>query len=310
MSPFAKICALAALLASLSSCAVGNTVGTPTVTMPAARAGLLPEYRIFYDALQDYGDWVLIEPYGYLFRPRVAFHDWRPYDSGFWAPTDAYGWVWISNEPFGWATYHYGRWAYDEFQGWVWKPGVEWAPAWVGWRANDQYVGWAPLDPGGGTPRVPGGAYVFAPVDAMGSTDLASQVKTQTELGSTVADTRAISETVVLDGVEVPAGPTVTKIEQIMGRRLPRVRLEELLSQKPTSDSESGAKVSSPPTLEELRRAGEQASREAKALSARGGLAPARVPLLRPAVRRGLSSRPGLLRAPAASDSVKRRPGG
>ena len=36
----------------------------------AARAGLRPEYRVFYDALVDYGDWVLIEPYGWVFRPR------------------------------------------------------------------------------------------------------------------------------------------------------------------------------------------------------------------------------------------------
>lgn len=278
--------------------------------MPAARAGLLPVYRIFYDALQDYGDWILIEPYGYLFRPRVTFPDWRPYDSGFWAPTDAYGWVWISNEPFGWATYHYGRWAYDEFQGWVWKPGVDWAPAWVGWRANDQYVGWAPLDPGGGTPQVPGGAYVFAPVNAMGSTDLAGQVKTQAELGSTVADARPVSETVVLDGVEVPAGPAVTKIEHVIGQRLPRARLEDLLSQKSPNESGSGASAPSPPTLDELRRAADQATREARTLIGRGGPVPVRVSLLRPAVRRGLSSRPGLLRTPATIDSLKRRPGG
>ena len=36
----------------------------------------------------DYGDWVLIEPYGYVFRPRVGFDTWHPYWDGFWAPTD------------------------------------------------------------------------------------------------------------------------------------------------------------------------------------------------------------------------------
>ena len=48
-----------------------------TTTMPAARAALNPEYRIFYDALQDYGDWVLIEPFGFVFRPRVDFATFR-----------------------------------------------------------------------------------------------------------------------------------------------------------------------------------------------------------------------------------------
>ncbi len=71
--------------------------------------------------------------------------DWSPYSDGYWAYTDD-GWTWISNEEFGWAVYHYGRWirAYDE---WLWIPGTEWAPAWVSWRMNDDYVGWAPLPP-------------------------------------------------------------------------------------------------------------------------------------------------------------------
>src|SRR6266496_1683468 len=31
--------------------------------------------------------------------------------------------------------------------GWVWIPGTVWAPAWVTWTYNDNYVGWAPLPP-------------------------------------------------------------------------------------------------------------------------------------------------------------------
>ena len=31
--------------------------------------------------------------------------------------------------------------------GWVWVPDYEWAPAWVEWRYNDDYLGWAPLPP-------------------------------------------------------------------------------------------------------------------------------------------------------------------
>ena len=92
--------------------------------MPAARAALRPEYRLFYDSLVDYGDWVLIEPYGFMFRPRVDFATFRPYADGFWAPSDPWGWVWISAEPFGWATYHYGRWGYSRRIGWFWALGI------------------------------------------------------------------------------------------------------------------------------------------------------------------------------------------
>jgi hypothetical protein len=51
------------------------------------------------------------------------------------------------DEPFGWATYHYGRWYYDDYYGWIWIPGDVWGPAWVEWRYDDDYIGWAPLSP-------------------------------------------------------------------------------------------------------------------------------------------------------------------
>ena len=115
-----------------TSCAASTAEMQPAAhSMPAARAGLRPEYRIFYDTLNDYGQWMLIEPMGYVFRPQTEFNDWSPYAYGYWAPSDSYGWVWVSSEPYGWATYHYGRWFYDDLQGWVWVPGTEWAPAWV-----------------------------------------------------------------------------------------------------------------------------------------------------------------------------------
>ena len=51
--------AFALIVASTVASCAGGYVSTPS--MPAARAALRPEYRLFYDALIDYGDWVLIE---------------------------------------------------------------------------------------------------------------------------------------------------------------------------------------------------------------------------------------------------------
>jgi hypothetical protein len=101
----------------------------------------------FYDALAPYGDWVEVEGYGYCFRPTVTMEDadWRPYTEGSWIYTDA-GWTWDSEEDFGWATYHYGRWFMIGGH-WLWAPGEVWGPAWVSWRSNDEYFGWAPLPP-------------------------------------------------------------------------------------------------------------------------------------------------------------------
>jgi len=107
----------------------------------------------FYDALSPYGTWLQVPGIsGYVWQPFVARQDarWRPYQHGHWAYSDQ-GWAWISDEPFGWATYHYGRWEQLEDTGWVWMPGDEWAPAWVSWRSNDDYIGWAPLPPDNGT---------------------------------------------------------------------------------------------------------------------------------------------------------------
>jgi len=73
-------------------------------------------------------------------------HDWSPYRYGHWEWTDD-GWYWDSDEPFGNIVYHYGRWYDDDYYGWIWVPDNVWAPAWVEWRYNDNYIGWAPLTP-------------------------------------------------------------------------------------------------------------------------------------------------------------------
>ncbi|MEO7932035.1 MAG: DUF6600 domain-containing protein [Chthoniobacterales bacterium] len=120
-------------------------------------------YEVFYDKLQDDGDWIESDDYGYIWQPRVSRDNrrWRPYTDGRWVETDR-GWTWESNERFGWATYHYGRWVNLADTGWCWVPGDEWAPAWVSWRSSDSYVGWAPLPP---EARLQRGGSITASVD-------------------------------------------------------------------------------------------------------------------------------------------------
>jgi len=108
------------------------------------------DFSVFYSRLSSDGDWVEAGDYGYVFCPHAAHDgDWAPYRDGHWVWTDR-GWFWYSNEHFGWATYHYGRWVRISGQGWCWVPGNEWAPAWVSWRQNSEYAGWAPLPPEAG----------------------------------------------------------------------------------------------------------------------------------------------------------------
>jgi hypothetical protein len=283
LRPIHRLLVFAAALVIASCSSSGYVAQTPS--MPAAREALRPEYRLFYDALQDYGDWVLIEPVGFVFHPRVDFASFRPYQDGFWAPSDPYGWVWISAEPFGWATYHYGYWFYDRFQGWVWTPGMDWGPAWVTWEVAGNYAGWAALPPAGrSVGDVPGGAYVFAPLNKLGATDLHDQMVRADGLGAPVVQSaRPVENVIEKDGVRFNAGPSFAMVERARGAPLQRVKVEEAPgSPAPRKDTTpapaSPAGATQPATqVQATRAAATAAAREARGWMEQGGLAPARV---------------------------------
>jgi hypothetical protein len=119
----------------------------PSVTAAGAdRPGqpklLVPEFS----ELADFGSWISYKD-RHVWVPRNTMPHWRPYTVGRWAFTRDYGWVWVSDEPFGWATYRYGRWDHDAEIGWHWVQGDQWAPAWVYWRRSSRHVAWAPIPP-------------------------------------------------------------------------------------------------------------------------------------------------------------------
>ena len=269
---------------TIAGCASSGYV-PETRTMPAARSALRPEYRLFYDALIDYGDWVLIEPYGFVFRPLVDFNSFRPYGDGFWAPSDPWGWVWISAEPFGWATYHYGYWFRDSFQGWVWSPGIDWGPAWVSWEIAGSYSGWAPLPPpgGGGRAGIPGNTYLFAPLERLGATDLRAHVVTADRLGPAAASAKPVENVVEHEGVRFEAGPSFALVERARGSSLPRVKIEDALRPggPPAHREGSAPDTTGPPSVQAARQAAAAAARQAGDLMERGGNAPPRLPVLR-----------------------------
>jgi hypothetical protein len=106
-------------------------------------------YSYFYDSLSPYGNWISIAGYGPCWRPTTCAINpgWQPYcDGGHWAYTDC-GWCWVSDYSWGWAPFHYGRWFHSVRWGWCWAPDTVWGPAWVSWRYNGGYCGWAALPP-------------------------------------------------------------------------------------------------------------------------------------------------------------------
>ncbi len=103
-------------------------------------------FGYFYTSLSPYGTWIEFNDGVYGWKPVNMVRGWEPYSNGRWLWTSD-GWYWDSYEPFGYIVFHYGRWYFDNYYGWLWIPDYQWAPAWVEWRYDDAYIGWAPLPP-------------------------------------------------------------------------------------------------------------------------------------------------------------------
>ena len=131
-------------LKSLLFVAIAALLAVASPRSAQARAEI--SFDFFHDALSSQGEWLEVGDYGMCWRPSGVDEDWSPYSDGYWTYTDA-GWTWVSYEDYGGIVYHYGRWVSVEDEGWCWVPGYEWGPAWVSWRNNDDYTGWAPLPP-------------------------------------------------------------------------------------------------------------------------------------------------------------------
>jgi Family of unknown function (DUF6600) len=144
-------------LARLSTYVVAGAIALSALVGPALVPGeiggrvahaLEADIDLFRQELSPYGEWFEHDRYGEVWRPTHVRRDWRPYyDDGHWAYSDEYGWMWISDEPWGWAPFHYGRWAFTRDDGWIWVPGRQWGPAWVTFRSGQDSIGWAPLPP-------------------------------------------------------------------------------------------------------------------------------------------------------------------
>lgn len=110
-----------------------------------ARRYLDTELEDFEYELAAYGNWIQIQPFGYVWVPGGIDPYWRPYWNGRWLWLPMSGWTWLPYEPWGWVTFHFGRWQWSAAVGWYWIPTYVWGPAWVNWHWGYDYVGWAPL---------------------------------------------------------------------------------------------------------------------------------------------------------------------
>ena len=136
----------------------------PPPTQGGEAAGDAPP--VVADELREYGEWIVVPEYGYVWRPRVAV-GWSPYVYGRWVWISPYGWTWVSYEPWGWYPYRCGYWLTDPVFGWIWSPynsfvsvnfvfgsnryrhhRVYFRPATVRFVPEGGTVRWVPLRPG------------------------------------------------------------------------------------------------------------------------------------------------------------------
>jgi hypothetical protein len=200
-----------------------------------ARAQVSVSY--FYNTLDPYGEWVQDPDYGYVWHPTNVDDNWAPYTDGYWAFTDG-GWTWVSYEDYGGVVYHYGRWAHVPGEGWVWVPGETWAPAWVSWRSNDDYVGWAPLPPearwrvgvgfGGWVDArfdIGPGFYSFVGVRDFGAPALGAVIVNRQQNVTIINNTTNITNITVNNSNVYTGGPSFATIAAHSTRPIPTLKL-------------------------------------------------------------------------------------
>jgi hypothetical protein len=117
--------------------------GQPEERAGASSQYLPPDLREYATTFDSDGDWQYLQPYGYVWYPRVSV-GWRPYYNGRWMSYPRYGWTWIGADAFAWPTHHFGRWGVSS-GAWFWIPESHWAPAHVSWAYAPGYVSWCPL---------------------------------------------------------------------------------------------------------------------------------------------------------------------
>jgi len=308
--------------------AIGASLLLAPVAQRAANASVMgPAYppvahvsvNLFYGELSPWGHWVNMPAYGWCWVPDDVYAGWRPYTDGAWVYTDV-GWTWASDEPWSWAVYHYGRWDWDPTYGWVWVPGTEWGPAWVVWRTDYDWVGWAPMPPSVGWTAwfgmrssdvvdVRAQAWSFTHARELGSPNLRDRIEPRARNASLVRLTRDATRFERKDGRPFLRGVDVAQIEKRSGARVPRYTIRDDSSPHGTGGSGRGGLIAfyrpdvrraapgeAPPASAQRRDPGRSFAAERGALP----------PVARPEWR-GASPQPGAERGREASGPERGR---
>jgi hypothetical protein len=127
----------------------------------------------------------------------------------------------------------------DDAYGWAWMPGTDWAPAWVAWRTDADYVGWAPLPPAAGWNEtsglasgdmgsVPTDAWCFVPRDHMMDASVGVQVTSVARNVTLLDGAQDETRFEVRGGHPFNVGIDINLFEKSIGRPVPRQRIVDV----------------------------------------------------------------------------------
>jgi len=101
----------------------GRVDSVATATNAALQYTGSPYYASGFADLYTYGAFSSCGAYGFGWRPFGVGFGWSPFTAGQWIWDPAFGWTWMSAQPWGWAPYHYGGWLFDSScGGWFYSP--------------------------------------------------------------------------------------------------------------------------------------------------------------------------------------------
>ena len=210
-----------------------------------AQRGGAVNFQYFYNELSPYGNWSSHPRYGSVWTPYDVGRNFQPYGTdGRWVMTE-FGNTWVSDFSWGWATFHYGRWFYDDYIGWAWVPGYEWGPAWVDWRSNNDYYGWAPMWPGvriGVSFNIPINYWVFIPRRHLFNRNVFGYCVPRYRYNSFFGRTTVINNYYYNDNrnYQYSYGPSRGEVERVTRGNIPTYRAEDVRNNRYASNNGSG----------------------------------------------------------------------
>lgn len=161
--------------------------------------------------------------------------EYIPYTNGQWVNSDA-GWYFKAPTPWEETVHHQGRWAHTS-EGWLWVPGRVWAPAWVDWREDDEYVSWAPLPPSYylndgsmGEPQIDDNNYMIVGRNHFIDPDIYKYYNPYHDNGNRIkiSKMKVIPGIVIVNNKIINRGPDVNKIKNIYGRNIEMVKIQHV----------------------------------------------------------------------------------